>query len=356
MTLNPSNFVFDSPAGIDRSRVNREYMRANQHLALQFPVEPLRYYFHPTFPGRTTLLISQSHGFKTEWINFWSRSAAVSLRDETRRGVIIKISTEDVIESLVESSISAFGGGRLDDISVGEIKDPEAFIKAETVVGGLPIVHVGESLGMDDSNASLLCLSNIAKLIDYVRKDHFGEETPIAAIFLDYLQALPFDKEMATNRNMTDSRTLQINRDIDTFRRMTKYFACPGVVAAQASPDEGLTTRGETVKLPGFWDVHWSKYPPQRADFMYSLWIPKLHYPVGTWVDSKTKAELSRWNFQVRNNSLWIKALKHKKYQNVGASFPLLIKDNGDVEFDKVLHDKIVKMERGESLPTLTSY
>lgn len=343
--LQPENFVFDSPAAIDRSRTNRVYMQENQHLALQFPIESLRHYFHPTFPGRMTLVVAQSHGFKTEWLNFWSRRAAVQLGEQTRRGVIIKISTEDVIESLVESSISAFGGGTMDDISMGIIKDPEAFIRAETVVGGLPVVHIGESMGMDDSNASLLTLSNIARLIDYVRKDHFAEEMPIAGIFADYLQAFPVDKEVAGASNMTDSRTLQMNRDVDTFRRMTKYFACPGVLAAQAPPDEGLSSNKETIKLPGFWDVHWSKYPPQRADFMYSLWLPKLHYPIGNMVSNS--AQLPKWNFEVTNSLLWIKALKHKKYQNVGASFPLTILNNGDVEFNRKLYENILKMEKG---------
>jgi hypothetical protein len=356
-SINPQPFVFDSPAGLERARLNREYMKANQHLALQFPIKELRStnpqayskYFHPTFPGRMTLVVAPSHSFKTEWTNFWAKTAAVELseqmNDGKRRGVIVKISTEDAIESLVESEIASFGGGKLDDISMGDIKNPEAFVQAEAIVGGLPIVHIGESLGMDDSNAALLCLSNIAKLVDYIRKDHFGEETPIAAIFLDYLQALPFDKEVAAHKNMTDSRTLQINRDVDTFRRMVKHFACPGVMAAQAPPEEQSSVARESIKLPGFWDVHWSKYPPQRTDFMYSLWMPKLDYKIGEMVGNTPKNP--KWNFPVRNNSLWIKCLKHKKHVNVGASFPLLIQENGDVVLDEELHRKIATMERG---------
>src|SRR5512139_1862188 len=151
--INPANFVFDSPASIERSRINREYMSQNQHLALQFPIPELRNYFHPTYPGRTTMIIAQSHNFKTEWMNFWAKVAAVELAEQMksskRRGVIIKISTEDVIEGLVESEIASFDGGSMDDITIGNIKDPEAFIRAETIVGGLPIIHIGESLGMD---------------------------------------------------------------------------------------------------------------------------------------------------------------------------------------------------------------
>jgi hypothetical protein len=349
--INPSNFVFDSPASIERSRINREYMKENQHLALQFPIPELRSYFHPTFPGRTTMIIAQSHNFKTEWMNFWAKTAAVELAEQTksgkRRGIVIKVSTEDVIEGLVESEIASFDGGMMDDITLGNIKNPDAFVQAETIVGGLPVVHIGESLGMDDDSANSLCLSNVKRLVNYVKYDHFGEETPIAAIFADYLQAFPFDPENAIAKNYTDSRTLQINRDTDTLRRMAKEFKCPVVVNAQGSPDRELSSITSPIKLPGYWDVHWSKYPSQRFDFMYSLWLPKQHYKIGEWVDENPKKEYSKWNFQVKNNSLWIKSLKHKKFSNVGASFPLLIAENGNVSYDKDLHDRIKTMEKG---------
>ena len=78
---------------------------------------------------------------------------------------------------------------------------------------------------------------------------------------------------------------------------------------------------------------------------MYSLWMPKLDYRIGEMVGNVPKNP--KWNFQVRNNSLWIKCLKHKKHVNVGASFPLLIQENGDVVLDEELHRKIATMERG---------
>lgn len=344
-----NDFVFDSQDGIRKSRIERENMRQNKHLALQFPIPELRHYFHPTFPGRWTLVHAQSHNFKTEWVNFWAKTASLELSDamntdEQRRGVIIKISVEDAVEGLIESEIASFGGGELQDIAQGIVKDPEKFIRAETHVGGLPIVHIGESLGMDDSNASLLSLSNIEKLIDYVRKDHFGQDTPIAGIFADYLQAFPMDSTTGSGK-MIDTRTLQINRDVDTFRRICKRFFAPGVMVAQSSPDDSMSTAGDSIKIPGFWDIHWSKYPAQRADFMYSLWMPKMHYPVGQWVDSHKNKEHSRWNFCVTKNGLWIKAHKHKKFPNVGAAFPLTVSKEGNVSLDKELFDRITRME-----------
>lgn len=350
-SISPNKFVFDSPAGIRRSRDEREYIKANAHLALQFPVPELRHYFHPTFPGRVTLVQAQSHNFKTEWMNFWAKTCAIELsakadEDEKKRGVVIKISTEDAVEGLVEAEIAGMGGGKLDDISMGVIKNPNEFLRAEVVVGGLPIVHIGESLGMDDSNAALLYLSNIVKLIDYVRKDHFATETPIAAIFLDYLQTLPIDPENRINNNMVETRRNQVMHDMDAVRRAAKYFNCPVVVNAQSKQDEQLSTFGKSIKLPGYWDVQESSYPSQRADFLYSLWMPKMHYPVGEWVGNSAKKELAKWNFCVKPNSLWIQCLKHKKYTNVGASFPMLISENGNVSLDKDLYDNITKMER----------
>ena len=349
--LNTDNFIFDSQTGVQRSRDERKYVEENKHLALQFPIKELRHYFHATFPGRWTLVHAQSHNFKTQWVDFWAKVSAVDLAEQMeqnkqKRGVVIKISTEDAIEGLVESQIASFGGGELDDIALGIIKNPQDFVRAETIVGGLPIVHIGESLGMDDSNAALLTLSNIARLIDYVRKDHFGEYTPIAAIFADYLQAFPFDTEVSGARNMTDSRTLQINRDTDTFRRMVKYFSCPGVMTAQSNPDKEMSTINDPIKLPGYWDTHWSKYPPQRADFMYTLWMPKSHYKLGEWVDGErtTKDKPSRWNFEVKNDALWIGSRKHKKFKNVGASFPLKVDTYGNVSLNSPEYERIQKL------------
>lgn len=355
--MDNKQFVFDSPASIRKSREERQNMEENKHLALQFPIPELRYYFHPTFPGRWTLVHAQSHNFKTEWTNFWAKTTAVELAEEMkksdRRGVIIKISTEDAIEALVESEIASFGGGLLEDIAQGIIKNPERFVRAENIVGGLPIVHVGESLGMDESNSAMLTLTNIAKLIHYVKYEHFKQETPIAAIFCDYLQALPFDTAVAGAKNMTDSRTLQINRDVETFRRIIKQNSCPGVMVAQSNPDEQLSTIGDSIKLPGYWDTHWSKYPPQRADFMYSLWMPKMHYPIGDTVPDRRRGkneiesnQMAKWNFRVEPDMLWVKCLKHKKFPNVGASFPLKVSENNNVSFNSELYEKIKRMEK----------
>jgi hypothetical protein len=342
MTLDPKNFVFDAPTGIELSRQNRESMRENSHLALKFPINELRGYFHPTMPGKVTVVQAQSHNFKTEFLNYWTDEAAKELAEETRRGVIVKINVEDAVEGLIEADIARQGGGSLDDISMGIIKDENEFIRAETLVGQLPIVHIGESLGMDDSNAAMLYLTNIFRLIDHVRKNHFAEYTPIAGIFIDYIQALPLDPEHRTNRNMQETRRSQVMKDMDRIKQAAKYFSCPIVLAAQSKQNEDLSSRGKVIKLPDYWDVQETSYVPQRADFMYSLWMPKMHYSPGTVLDSENK----KWNFIVENDMLWIKSLKHKKYRNVGASFPLKVSQYGEVSLNKNLYDHIVTMER----------
>src|SRR5574343_1049975 len=110
MKIDTNSFVFDAPAGIERSRANRQAMQENAHLALKFPVDELRYYFHPTMPGKVTVVHAQSHNFKTEFLNLWADKAGAELSDETRRGVIIKINVEDAVEGLVEAEIARHGG------------------------------------------------------------------------------------------------------------------------------------------------------------------------------------------------------------------------------------------------------
>ena len=338
--INPSAFVFDAPTGIERARQNRKEMQENAHLALKFPIEELRYYFHPTMPGKVTVVQAQSHHFKTELLNYWATQAGKELSNENRRGAIIQINVEDAIEGLVEADIARQGGGNLQDISTGVIKDAEEFLRAETIVGSLPIVHIGESMGMDDSNAAMLYLSNIFKLIDYVRMDHFSEYTPIAGIFIDYIQALPLDPEHKTNRNMQETRRSQVMHDMDRIKHASKYFECPVVVAAQSKSNEDLSSNRKAIKLPDYWDVQETSYVPQRADFMYSLWMEKMHYSPGTMIGGKDDA----FNYVCADNRLWIKSLKHKKYRNVGQSFPLRVDENSNLSFDKILFDHIKKM------------
>lgn len=340
--LQTEAFVFDAPTGIERSRENRKDMQENAHLALKFPVEDLRYYFHPTMPGKVTVVQAQSHNFKTEFLNYWADTAAKELANETRRGVIIKINVEDAVEGLVEADIARQGGGNLDDISMGVIKDEAEFIRAETLVGQLPIVYIGESLGMDDSNAALLYLSNIFRLIDYVRNKHFAEPTPIAGIFIDYIQALPLDPEHRTNRNMQETRRSQVMKDMDRIKQAAKYFSCPVVLAAQSKQDDDLSTANKAMKIPGYWDVQESSYVPQRADFMYSLWIEKQHYHPGAMIGGKDDP----FNYPCSDKRLWVKSLKHKKYRNVGQAFPFMISETGNLTYDKDLHSKIQKLEK----------
>lgn len=341
--LDPKSFVFDAPAGVERSRANRVEMQANSHLALKFPVEALRYYFHPTMPGKVTVVQAQSHNFKTEFINYWADTSAKELSNETRRGVIVKINVEDAIEGLVEADISRQGGGNLEDISMGVIKDEAEFVRAETIVGSLPIVHIGESLGMDDSNAALLYLTNIFKLIDYVRKNHFSEPTPIAGIFIDYIQALPLDPEHKTKSNMQETRRSQVMHDMDRIKQAAKYFACPVIVAAQSKQNEDMSSARKMIKLPDYWDIQETSYVSQRTDFMYSLWMEKMHYAPGSMIGG---GQNDPFNYVCADNRLWVKALKHKKYKNVGQAFPLRVDQYSNLTYDKQLHDQIRKMER----------
>ena len=342
MSLDPKSFVFDAPTGIERSRENRREMQENAHLALKFPVEELRYYFHPTMPGKVTVVQAQSHNFKTEFVNFWADKAAKELAEETRRGVIIKINVEDAIEGLIEADIARQGGGNLQDISMGVIKDESEFIRAETIVGSLPVIHIGESMGMDDSNAALLYLTNIFKLIDYVRKSHFAEYTPIAGIYIDYIQALPLDPEHKSNRNMQETRRSQVMHDMDRIKHAAKYFECPVVVAAQSKQNEDMSSSKRAIKLPEYWDVQETSYVPQRTDFMYSLWMEKMHYSPGSMIGGKD----DKFNYVCAENRLWIKCLKHKKYRNVGQAFPLRVDENSNVTYDKQLFEHIAKLEK----------
>jgi hypothetical protein len=312
-------------------------MSENGHMALEFPIKELRYYFHPVYPGEQVTIVAESHNYKSGFIDFWAATAAKELaRMDDRRAIIVKINTEDAIETLITNELARNGAGNLDKLSEGKIENAEEYLRAEVIAGSLPIVHIGESLGMDDSNAAQLYLSNIIRLIDYARKSYFAEEVQIAAIFIDYIQALPFDPEVRRNGNMEISRRLQVMQDEDRIRRGAKYFKCPVIVAAQSRE---LPEKKTALKMPDFYDCQETTYVPQHTDRMYALAMPKRSVNVGSLM------EIGGITFNVTESQLWIKCHKQKRYKNAGGSFPLLIAENGDVSLDAGLLQKIQKLE-----------
>lgn len=332
---NPNAFIFDMPTGIQAVKDHQAFMRENSHLALKFPIPELQHYFHPVYPGEQFTLVAESHNFKSGWMDYWASFAAQTMPQD-RRAVIIKINTEDAIESLVLSELSRNQAGDLDALSEGRIDDLEKYVSAEVVAGALPIVHIGESLGMDDSNANQLYLSNIARLIDVVRTDYFAEPVEIAAIFVDYIQALPFDPELKGN-NIEQTRRLQVMQDENRIRRMAKYFRCPVVVAAQSRE---LKHGDNKLCMPAFYDIQETTYVSQHTDRLAAIALPKMSGRVGDII------EYGGVTSTITENQLWIKCLKQKRYKNVGASFPLLIGNDGNVVLDTKTWNQITRMEQ----------
>jgi hypothetical protein len=341
--INPQAFVFDMPKGMAAVRDNQTFMAENAHLALQFPIPELRWYFHPSYPGKQTTIQAQSHHGKTNFIDYWAHQAAQELAESGRKGIIIKINTEDSVEMQISAELAKGGAGTVDDLQTGIIRNPEQYIKVETAVGSLPIVFIGESMGMDDGNAAELYMSNIARLIDFSRKEYFAEEMPIAGIFLDYIHAMPYDPEIKARTNIEATRRTQIMEDENRIRRAAKYFSCPVIVNAQSKQDEALSTNGQMMKIPGFWDIQETSYISQHTDFLYSLWFPKMHYPVGS---TQSHRDLP-WSLKVKDNQMWVKVVKHKGYKNVGQSFPILLDEYGNMQLDKDTYNYIASTTTG---------
>lgn len=331
----PKKYIYDMPSGMQAVEEHQDFMRRNEHMALKFPVPELQYYFHPVFPGEQATIVAESHNFKTGFIDFWASYAARTL-PEDGKSIVIKINTEDAIESLVLGELSRHGAGELDKLSEGTIENQERYIQAKADAGSLPIVHIGESLGMDDSNAAQLYLSNVIRLIDFARKSYFAQEMQVAAIFIDYIQALPFDPEVK-RAQVEQTRRLQVMQDEDRIRRAAKYFSCPVVVAAQSRE---LDKKDNKLRMPSFYDVQETTYVSQHTDRMYAIAMPKMSGRMGDLM------EYGNLTTTVTENGLWIKALKQKRYKNVGASFPLIVTEAGNVELDQKTWAQICRMEK----------
>jgi RNase P/RNase MRP subunit p30 len=60
-----------------------------------------------------------------------------------------------------------------------------------------------------------------------------GSKSKPAAIFVDYLQALPIDPEIR-QAMIKDQRRLQVRQDVYRLRQAAVQFDCPIILASQA--------------------------------------------------------------------------------------------------------------------------
>lgn len=303
--FDPRSAVF-APA--ETAAFGLEYIQSiekNKHRAMPLDIPQIGDYFAPLMPGQICGVLAQTHNGKSAFVAMWEDLLATYLRTASREDeIIIHIDTEASIEELSIQEMARGNSHSVADLSRGNIRDWQELVWAADKIAGINIYRIAASLGRDDMPD--LHLSNIYRSIDYIvsGKLHDRPLKP-AAIFVDYLQALPLDPEVKQGAKMKDQRRLQVREDVYRLKRMATHFFCPAITAIQAKQTLGGTT-GPNMMIPGIYDGEETSSIAQRFTRLLGLWMPKTTHTVGQ------KIKHGSIEFDVTEDTQWVRVLKQQ--------------------------------------------
>lgn len=296
-----------TPAETSRLTVQRiREMEQNRHRAMPLKLDKIGSYFHPIAPGELCGVLAQTSNYKTGFMTMWARDLALHLRKQGREDeVIFYVDTENTVETLGIYEAARLSDHTVADLSRGNVQDWRKVIQAADKIAGIEIYRIAATLGQDD--VPDLYLSNIYRGVRLaVSGELYDRPLRPAAIFVDYLQALPLDPEVKrSTRDIEKQRRLQVREDVYRLRRMANHFGCPIIIGVQAK--QHLSWHGgPNMMIPGIYDGEETSAIAQRIDRYISLWMPKMTHTVGDFIKHGTLS------FAVEENLLWIKVLKQR--------------------------------------------
>ena len=293
-----------SNLGLEQSKRAAEHSQFGIELDILGTTPAIKDYFAPLLPWEICAIQAQATSGKTMFANFWMRQIAEQLKREKRDEIMIYISLEESIEAQVFSEFGRILKQRPADFARGTFTDWARAMWAKSQIDTIPVWRIADSAATPE-DAPELTLSNIYRAIKELIDGRItSEKWKPAVIFLDYLQVLPIDPEIKTERYDVQRR-LQVARDVDRLRRMTTFLQCPIIINLQAKQE--LKGNNPPLMIPGLYDGSETMSIATRFDRMLSLWLPKTSYPVGT-----THSNKDGINLTVKEEQAFIKVNKQR--------------------------------------------
>ena len=302
-----------SAIGVERVRE----LEKNKHRAMPLDIAEIRDYFAPLMPGQLCAVIAQTSHYKTGFMTFWERRLAEYLEKQGRENeAIVRIDIENQMEDIAFQGFAELSGQSLGDLARGHVQDWDKLMEAAIKLGSIMVYRIGSSIARAEDMPNLY-LSNMVRSLRYMRDELLEEGVNIAALFVDYLQALPIDPEMK-QVEAKNQRRLQVRQDIYRLRQAAAYFNCPVIVGVQAKQTlQGAP--GPNLLIPGIYDGEESSAIAQRCDRIIQLWMPKMTHQVGSNIRHKDMG------FDVSENMLWVKVGKQRGGLPSGRAWPCYI-------------------------------
>ena len=307
-----------------------EQLKKFAHRVLPSCVPDLQGYFAPLTAGEVCVILAQTHNYKSGHMKAWERFATGYLRQHERQGeVVIHVDLESTLEGIALQELAIESGYTVADLSSNQSLDWKRLMKAVKVINGVNIFTISHTLG--DKKAPPLTMTNIYRCINHIENTMHEHQNPIAAIFVDYLQALPFDDEVAKkSQDYGRQKRLQVSADFDNCRILARHFNCPVVVGVQAKQE--LSCKPPLL-IPAMYDGQETSFIAQRADAIISQWMPKTTSNVGDWVNAPTI------DFQVEEDDIFVKVLKRRGGHPSG----MAIKNKIDYRSGNIIPDRIIR-------------
>lgn len=288
--------------------------------AVPLHIDGVSDYFDSVLPGEIVAVQAQTHNYKSGFIDSWESYLARHLYENRPGEIIIHADFETVVEHQSAREMAKVISIPMSDLNRGNVPDTGSVKAASGAISGVPIYRIGASLGPNSVEFNDLYLSNVLRAIRYIKSDIddprkrlHDEPRQIAAIFLDYLQAFPFDPEVKRS-GFEKARRLQVRSDVYRIRSAAAKLECPIIVALQARQDlKGAPS--QDFYVPGRYDGKETSDIGERFDRIISLWMPKTTKHIGELVEYKDIA------FTVTENLLWLKVNKQRGGLPSGRSF-----------------------------------
>lgn len=263
--------------GIKRVRYNRE----NKHKLMPIHIEGLERAFRSLRNREMCLVLAQTHNMKTTFMQWWANFLAERYAEFSEDEIIVYIDYESGMEDIALEAYMAASPFTGEQLDTGNVDDNE-LLEYYWDVANNPVYRIAASQERG-TTFSDMDLSSVQKALDYVRSSRHGRPLKIAAVFVDYLQAIPASTKYGPN-----GRRLQVRDDIYTLFDWGSIFDCPVIVGVQAK--QNIKNQAQQIKIPTVYDGEESSSIGQRPGKIITLWMPKNDYEIGDTFEYKYPA------------------------------------------------------------------
>lgn len=307
MTTDTKHFIFTPNVVASKGVQAIEQMKSLAGASMDIGIPGVNNYFVPSMAGQLNLVIAQTSNYKTQLLRLIASNYANQLKRQQREEIVLFIQVEESIEEAAYEQIALYSDGSetAGKLARGVYNNWDNVLKASTKMLTDPIFYLGESILENPDEMPPLTVENMRAAADYIQEGMFDTPMRFAGVFVDYLQAIPFDAAAIKGDPALREKRLQIRETIYSLRRMARKYQCPLWLGVQAKQKlEGAPSK--TMKIPGIYDGEESSSIAQRADRIIQLWMPKNDYTPGT------KLSHGGFDYTVKEDMLFLKVGKQK--------------------------------------------